>query len=214
MRKPEYREEKTREIMEKCYECYCDNGLRDTGIKELGRYCGMTSANLYSYFPCVDDIIVKSTAHCMAQVEQEFMAKAPENIEELYRFIEEVPYWAAEKYGKKYRLMYQVYTHPKYIEYGKKFFEGVNERYTEYAQRLSPKLGISVMTIRGSNEPTVGLIPAGVYVSAVSSGSAAEKAVLSSSRRSSPEVKSGTPCISANNAKWAALAGGPTALLY
>lgn len=149
MRKPEYREEKTREIMEKCYECYCDNGLRDTGIKELGRYCGMTSANLYSYFPCVDDIIVKPTAHCMAQVEQEFMAKAPENIEELYRFIEEVPYWAAEKYGKKYRLMYQVYTHPKYIEHGKKFFEGVNERYTEYAQRLSPKLGISVEELSG-----------------------------------------------------------------
>ena len=149
MRKPEYREEKTREIMEKCYECYCDNGLRDTGIKELGRYCGMTSANLYSYFPCVNDIIVKSTAHCMAQVEQEFMAKAPENIEELYRFIEEVPYWAAEKYGKKYRLMYQVYTHPKYIEHGKKFFEGVNERYTEYAQRLSPKLGISVEELSG-----------------------------------------------------------------
>ena len=149
MRKPEYREEKTREIMEKCYECYCDNGLRDTVIKELGRYCGMTSANLYSYFPCVDDIIVKSTAHCMAQVEQEFMAKAPENIEELYRFIEEVPYWAAEKYGKKYRLMYQVYTHPKYIEHGKKFFEGVNERYTEYAQRLSPKLGISVEELSG-----------------------------------------------------------------
>ena len=149
MRKPEYREEKTREIMEKCYECYCDNGLRDTGIKELGRYCGMTSANLYSYFPCVDDIIVKSTAHCMAQVEQEFMAIAPENIEELYRFIEEVPYWAAEKYGKKYRLMYQVYTHPKYIEHGKKFFEGVNERYTEYAQRLSPKIGISVEELSG-----------------------------------------------------------------
>lgn len=149
MRKPEYREEKKREIMEKCYECYCDNGLRDTGIKELGRYCGMTSANLYSYFPCVDDIIVKSTAHCMAQVEQAFMAKAPENIEELYRFIEEVPYWAAKKYGKKYRLMYQVYTHPKYIEHGKKFFEGVNERYTEYAQRLSPKLGISVEELLG-----------------------------------------------------------------
>lgn len=149
MRKPEYREEKKREIMEKCYECYCDNGLRDTGIKELGRYCGMTSANLYSYFPCVDDIIVKSTAHCMAQVEQEFMTKAPENIEELYRFIEEVPYWAAKKYGKKYRLMYQVYTHPKYIEHGKKFFEGVNERYTEYAQRLSPKLGISVEELSG-----------------------------------------------------------------
>ena len=38
--------------------------------------------------------------------------------------------------------MYQIYTHPKYIEYGKKFFEGVNERYTAYAKQLEPKLGI------------------------------------------------------------------------
>ena len=28
---------KKKEIMEKCFECYCDNGLRNTGIKELGK---------------------------------------------------------------------------------------------------------------------------------------------------------------------------------
>ena len=38
--------------------------------------------------------------------------------------------------------MYQVYTHPKYREYGKKFFAGVDKRYTEYAKELEPKLGI------------------------------------------------------------------------
>ena len=35
--------------------------------------------------------------------------------------------------------MYQVYTHPKYREYGQKFFKGVDERYTEYAKSLEPK---------------------------------------------------------------------------
>lgn len=45
--------------------------------------------------------------------------------------------------------MYQVYTHPKYIEHGKKFFAGASERYTEYARRLSPKLGIPCDTISG-----------------------------------------------------------------
>ena len=39
-----------------------------------------------------------------------------------------------------------------------------------------PKLGISVLTLRGSEEPTDGLIPAGVFVSAVSEGSPAQKA--------------------------------------
>lgn len=94
--------------MEKRYDCYCDNGFRDTGIKELGKYCGMTSANLYGYFENVDDLIVQSTAYCMEKVEDDFMAFAPRNPEDILRFIDEVPYWTAEKHDKKYRLMYQI----------------------------------------------------------------------------------------------------------
>ena len=78
----------------------------------------------------------------MSKVEDEFMAKAPTDVEDLWRFIDEIPYWTAKNHGKKYRLMYQVYTHPKYREYGQKFFKGVDERYTEYAKSLEPKLGI------------------------------------------------------------------------
>ena len=78
----------------------------------------------------------------MAKVEDDFMKKAPTDADDLMRFIDEIPYWTAKQHGKRYRLMYQIYTHPKYIEYGKKFFEGVNERYTEYARQLEPKLGI------------------------------------------------------------------------
>ena len=46
----------------------------------------------------------------------------------------------------------------------------------QYGKVTRPKLGISVMTIRGSEKPTVGLIPAGVYVSAVAPESTAERA--------------------------------------
>lgn len=46
----------------------------------------------------------------------------------------------------------------------------------QYGKVTRPKLGISVMTLRGSEEPTDGLIPAGVYVSAVTKGSPAERA--------------------------------------
>ena len=146
---PEYREKKKKEIMEKCFECYCENGLRDTGIKELGKYCGMTSANLYSYFDNVDDLIVQSTEYCMSKVEDEFMVLAPQNPQDILRFINEIPQWTAKNHGKKYSLMYQVYTHPKYLEYGKRFFAGVNERYTEYARQLSPKLGIPADILAG-----------------------------------------------------------------
>ena len=137
----QHNERKT-EIMERCFECYAENGFTGTGIKALAAACGCTTGNLYAYFKNLDELIIESTAHCMAKVEDDFMAKAPTDAEDVMRFIEEIPYWTAKKHGKKYRLMYQVYTHPKYIEYGKKFFEGVDTRYTEYAKLLEPKLGI------------------------------------------------------------------------
>lgn len=130
------------EIMEACYECYADNGFHGTGIKHLAKYCGCSSTNLYSYFEDVDDLVIQSTEHCMSKVEDDFMAKAPTSVEDLWRFIDEIPYWTAQTHGKKYRLMYQIYTHPKYREYGQKFFSGVDKRYTEYAKLLESKLGI------------------------------------------------------------------------
>ncbi len=133
--------------MEKSFDCYAENGLASVGIRKLAEACGCNSAVIYTYFRDLDDLIVKSTAHCMAKVEDDFMSLAPKDPKDVMRFIEEIPYWTARKHGKKYRLMYQVYTHPKYIEHGKKFFEGVNERYTEYAKMLEPKLGIPYTTI-------------------------------------------------------------------
>ena len=137
----QHNERKT-EIMERCFECYAENGFTGTGIKALAAACGCTTGNLYAYFKNLDELTIESTAHCMAKVEDDFMAKAPADAKDVMRFIEEIPYWTAKKHGKKYRLMYQVYTHPKYIEYGKKFFKGVDKRYTEYAKLLEPKLGI------------------------------------------------------------------------
>ena len=131
------------EIMEKCYECYAEHGLGGIGIKGLAEACGCTSASLYTYFTDLDDLILQSTAYCMSKVEEEFMSKAPADINDVWRFIDEIPYWTAKKHGKKYRLMYQVYTHPKYFSHGKDFFEGVDRRYSEYAAELESKIGIS-----------------------------------------------------------------------
>ena len=138
----EARRTKQIEIMEACFHCYAENGLFAVGVKAVAEACGCNVASLYQYFDNLDDLIVKSTEYCMSRVEDEFMAKAPTDAETLIQFIDEIPYWTAEHHGKKYRLMYQVYTHPKYREYGRQFFEGVNRRYAEYARRLEGQLGI------------------------------------------------------------------------
>ena len=142
VRNEEEYQRKKNDIMEKCFDCYAEHGLGSIGIKGLAEACGCTSANLYIYFENLDDLIIQATAHCMSRVEEDFMAKAPVDPQDLWRFIDEIPYWTAQKHGKKYRLMYQVYTHPKYRQYGKEFFEGVDRRYTQYARGLESKLGI------------------------------------------------------------------------
>ena len=139
----EARKAKQIEIMEKCFDCYAEGGLSAVGVKAVAKACGCNVASLYQYSDNLDDLIVKSTEYCMSKVEAEFMEKAPTDAQDLWRFIDEIPNWTAKKHGKKYRLMYQVYTHPKYREYGQKFFAGVDKRYTEYAKSLEPKLGIS-----------------------------------------------------------------------
>ena len=48
----------------------------------------------------------------------------------------------------------------------------------QYGKVTRPKLGITVVTIRGSEEPTEGLIPAGIYVGSIAPKSPAEKAGL------------------------------------
>lgn len=138
----EARRAKQIEIMEGCFDCYAKNGLAGVGVKAISEACGCNVASIYQYFENLDDLIIQSTEYCMSKVEDDFMAKAPTDVDDLWRFIEEIPYWTARKHGAKYRLMYQVYTHPKYREYGQKFFKGVDERYTEYARSLEGKIGI------------------------------------------------------------------------
>lgn len=133
---------KKTEIMVNCFNAFSELGLHGTGIRTLVKHCGYSTSMIYTYFNDLDDLIVQSTEYCMSKVEDEFMAKAPTDVESLWQFIDEIPYWTARRHGKKYRLMYQVYTHPKYRKHGQKFFSGVDERYTEYAKLLEGKLGI------------------------------------------------------------------------
>ena len=95
------RREKRIDIMEKCFDCYAEHGLTEVGVKTIAEACGCNVASLYQYFENLDDIIVQSTEYCMSKVEEDFMAKVPTDVGELWRFIDEVLYLTAKKDGKK-----------------------------------------------------------------------------------------------------------------
>lgn len=141
--------ERKNELLEICFDTFCAYGLENTGMKKLADACGITNGALIYYFGTKDNLIVESTAYCMAKVENDFMERAPKDFADIERFLKEMPYITAKLHGKKYRFMYQVYASPKYREYGKEFFKGVNVRYHDYARLLSTKLGMSTDYIQG-----------------------------------------------------------------
>ena len=136
-------------FLETCFDVFCEHGLENTSLKMLAEACGVANANLIYYFDTKDNLIIEATAHCMAKVEDDFMARAPQNFADIGRFLREMPYVTARLHGKKYRFMYQVYASPKYREQGKEFFRGVNVRYHQYALLLSGKLGLPADFIQG-----------------------------------------------------------------
>ena len=136
-------------FLETCFDVFCKNGLENTSLKMLADSCKVTKGALVYYFETKDNLVREATAHCMAKVEDDFMAKAPTSFEDIERFLREMPYLTAKLHGKKYRFMYQVYASPKYREYGKEFFSGVKIRYRKYAQQLSGKLGMPADYITG-----------------------------------------------------------------
>ena len=136
-------------FLETCFEVFCKNGLENTGLKMLSEACGVTNGALLYYFGSKDNLIIEATAHCMAKVEDDFMARVPRNFADIERFLREMPYITAKLHGEKYRFMYQVYASPNYREEGKVFFQGVNIRYHQYAVQLSGKLGMPVEFIQG-----------------------------------------------------------------
>ena len=136
-------------FLETCFDTFCQNGLENTSLKMLADACGVTNGSLLYYFGSKDNLVIEATAHCMAMVEDDFMAQAPTSFADIERFLREMPYLTAKLHGAKYRFMYQVYASPKYREYGKEFFKGVNVRYHTYAERLSGKLGMPADFIQG-----------------------------------------------------------------
>lgn len=147
--RPDQHEARKLELLETCFDVCCQHGLENTSLLMLSKACGLTNATLLHYFPSKDAIIIQATVHCMAKVEDDFMARAPRSFEDIERFLREMPAVAARLHGAKYRFMYQVYASPKFREQGKDFFRGVNVRYHQYAVELSGKLGLPAAYVQG-----------------------------------------------------------------
>ncbi|MCD8087587.1 MAG: TetR/AcrR family transcriptional regulator [Oscillospiraceae bacterium] len=141
------KDEKRNWMLERCYDCLCENGLEATNVKMLGKACGMSSGNLFNYFDGKEQIVIESTAYCMAKIDDDFLACAPTRVEGIESYCREMPYRFAKQHGPKYRFMYQVYASPHYLHYGREFVKDMVIRYRSHAEKLSKIYGVPAEAI-------------------------------------------------------------------
>lgn len=93
------------ECLDKCFQAFMDNGLENTGLQLLCKYCGFkTNQALYHYFESKDMIITESVQYAMIKFEREFMKKAPRSRADLKNYLEKFPRWMQKNYGEHMRL--------------------------------------------------------------------------------------------------------------
>lgn len=73
----------TSKALETCFEAFCEYGLENTGMKKLSDACGVTNGALIYHFGTKDNMVIASTAYCMAKVEEDFMSKAPKDFADI-----------------------------------------------------------------------------------------------------------------------------------
>lgn len=66
--------------------------------------------------------MTESESYSLQVTEEEIMVIVPNGIDEIWEFIDKIPY-LVQKYGKKILIAYQVYTLPKYYHYGQTFLK-------------------------------------------------------------------------------------------
>lgn len=141
--------QRRKECIDSCFRAFVENGLENTGVQLLSKYCGFkTNQALYHYFNCKDQVVIECVDAALRTMEAEFMKKAPTSRADLLSYLQKFPKWAADNYENEFRLVYQVYTSPRYKEEGQKFFRGVPQRYDEYAHMVAKNLDVDFEMIR------------------------------------------------------------------
>lgn len=132
----DYKEQKRRELLEKCFELFVQKGLENTSLNELAVYCKMHKVTFYNYLNSKDEIVIDSAKQYMEKVDNMFFkifeTPYPTLKEALQHGFDII---AAEK--NKFKYIYQVVSSPKYGEKSRYELTNVYMRYMDYSKELA-----------------------------------------------------------------------------
>jgi len=132
----EERNQKKESLIEKSFELFVKQGLENTSINDLSKYCGTYKAAFYNYFKSKDEIVIECAKAYMqslnGKIKELFHTPSKNIIEALQKGIEFI---SGER--SKLRYIYQVISSPKYGAESREELSKIYMVYFDYSQKIS-----------------------------------------------------------------------------
>lgn len=143
----EQKECKKQQMLEECFELFVKQGLENTSMNDLAKYCKTYKAAFYNYFRSKDDIVFECAKMYMEKLDDILLnqlvyskTSISETLKNAFNIL------VKEKHNLRY--VYQVVSSPKYGEKSRKALAVIYEKYLSYSEKLAEFYSIDKERLR------------------------------------------------------------------
>jgi len=132
------RNEKRDFIIEKCYECYVENGIEHTSTRSFCNAASLNINTLYYYFDSKEEILFECVNYGYKKLEHAlFEAMDNGSVSEIFSKLLNV--WTG--FSPEMRFLCQAVSSPAYEEQRQQQFSKVNYMYDRFGKELAQRFG-------------------------------------------------------------------------
>lgn len=124
----EQKEQKKKELLEKCFELFVQQGLENTSLNELAAYCNMHKPTFYYYLDSKEEVVHECAVAYMTKIDEMFF-RVFENPQKSLKEALKHGFKLISEEKNKFKYIYQVISSPKY---GKRCREELTKIYSKY----------------------------------------------------------------------------------
>lgn len=135
------REQKKNQMLEECFELFVKQGLENTSLNDLSKYCKTYKAAFYNYFKSKDEIVFECAKMYMEKLNDKLFNEVTYSRESIRAALEHGFKILADE--KQYlRYVYQVVSSPKYGEKSRKELAKIYSKYLNYSDALADNYSV------------------------------------------------------------------------
>lgn len=137
----EQKQQKKEEMLNKCFDLFVKQGLENTSVNDLAKYCGTYKAAFYNYFNSKDDIVFECAKMYIESIGEVVFSQAILSKEYLRDVLEQALNILISERDKM-RFVYQVISSPKFGAESRKELSTIYSRYLDYYDQIAQKFSV------------------------------------------------------------------------